>query len=198
MEKQPYNYSKLRKKVGLQRSVKNQSEKEIIEIDLSKIIEIDIEWTGKLSKNVILGRGNFGKRFYMKQEARNLKEEIGWLVRQQTNKKNINFVNGKVWLDIFVQKPTAGSGDAINTLDLIADAISEAIGIDDKWFCVKAIDWEIKKQNPRIFIQIGQGDHEPQHICSFCGIIQGISNFNKIKEGYSRLCNHCRKASHKN
>lgn len=179
--------------VGVKRSADEPSQKDEVEFDLSRCISIEIPWSTSLSKNNLFGRGAQHKRVYMKEESKTVREQIAWLVKEQMLKHKIEFVTGKIWLDIFVQKPDAGAGDAINVLDLIADSIEDAVGINDKWFCIKGIDWEIKKENPMIYIEVGQGSHEPQHICSYCGIIQNVSNFTKQKRGYSRMCCHCRK-----
>lgn len=188
-------FLKKKREKGLARSREKIRDDSIVEIDGSNEVSIEIPYTGSLSKNVILGRGDFGGRVFMKAESRDVKEEISFLLSMEIKKKRIKFVTGKVWIDIFVQKPNAGSGDAINTLDLIADAIVDAIEVDDRWFCVRSIDWEIRKENPKIKITVCQGRHEPQGICSYCGHIQPISKFNKIKSGYSRMCNDCRKKS---
>jgi uncharacterized Zn-finger protein len=92
----------------------------------------------------------------------------------------------KVWIDIFVQKPDH-RGDAINFVDLIADAIKVAIGIDDRWFSIRRVDWQIVKENPRIFIGIGQQDLFDSKICSYCGRILPEKNFSKS----GRECREC-------
>lgn len=178
---------------GLARSIAEPTQKDVIEFDLSKTIDVETPWNTSLSKNNLFGRGAQHKRVYMKQESKTAREQLAWAIKEKMLKKHIQFVTGKVWLDIFVQKPDAGAGDAINVIDLVADAVVDAIGVDDRWFCMKGLDWEIKKENPTIYIQIGQGNHEPQHICSYCGVVQGVSNFTKQKRGYSRMCCHCRK-----
>lgn len=190
---QKSNESNARKRLrGIELSKDIPTEKEKIEYDNNAEINIVIDYSGELSKNVILGRGNFGSRVFMKKSATIRREEIAYLCKQEMLKNKVSFVEGKVWLDILVQKPTAGSGDALNVLDLIADAVQDGIGINDKWFCVKSIDWEIKKENPKIFIQVLQEVKEAHRICSYCGGIRTISNFKPTKNGYSRYCAVCR------
>ena len=59
--------------------------------------------------------------------------------------RDIPVKHAKTWVSIFVQKPNHKS-DAINTVDTICDAIKKAIGVDDRWFCIERVDWEIKKE----------------------------------------------------
>jgi len=164
------------------------------DIDYFKIVKVDVDWSSSYSKNVILGRGNFGKRYFMKKRAKDLKSEIFYKIKDELNKTGMKFVNDKVWLDIFVQKPNAGAGDAINVIDLIADGVSEAIGVDDRWFSIKSLDWQIKKENPKVFIEFGQADNIPKKICSYCGRILPLDCFNKSKaekDGHIRRCKEC-------
>lgn len=173
-------------------SENTKSEKEKEYIGNNAEIKISIPFTGDISKNTILGRGEFGKRVFMKQSAKEKRQEIAWLCKEAMLKNNAVFYDGKVYLDIFVQKPTAGSGDAINVLDLVADAVQDGIGVNDKWFCVKSIDWEIKKENPRIYIQVIQEVDRPHQICTYCGVARPVEHFTKIKNGFSKDCLFCR------
>ncbi len=177
---------------GLQISIKQDTERDKIEIGHNAEINISIPFTGEISKNTILGRGDFGKRVFMKQGAKEKRSEIAWLCKQEMLKNNVIFYDGKVYLDIFVQKPTAGAGDALNVLDLISDAVQDGIGVNDKWFCVKSIDWEIKKDSPRIYIQVLQEVNRPHQPCSYCGVIRPMEHFSKRAKGYSRDCLYCR------
>ena len=115
-----------------------------------------------------------------------MQELIVHRLREAT--KGIMVYRNKVWIDIFVQKPDH-RGDAINFLDLIADAIKEAIGIDDRWFSIRRIDWQIVKEKPRIFIGIGQDEQDlfDAKICSYCGRILPEKCFGKSK----RECREC-------
>lgn len=181
-----------KRNTGKEISKNTVSESEKQYIGNNSEINISIPFTGEISKNTILGRGDFGKRVFMKQGAKEKRAEIAWLCKQEMIKNNVVFYDGKVYLDIFVQKPTAGAGDALNVLDLISDAVQDGIGVNDKWFCVKSIDWEIKKENPRIYIQVIQEVDKPHQPCSYCGVIRPLEHFAKRKNGYSRDCLYCR------
>lgn len=46
--------------------------------------------------------------------------------------------------------------DAINFLDAIADVLKKVTGVDDKWYSVKSIDWEVDTKNPYIVVKLYQ------------------------------------------
>lgn len=101
----------------------------------------------------------------------------------------------KVWISLFVQK-TNHKSDAINVIDTLADAIKDAIGVDDRWFCLDRVDWQIVKgEDPMVFISIGQEDVGDARACSFCGRILSLGHFHKgpPTAGSRRECIDCRK-----
>jgi Holliday junction resolvase RusA-like endonuclease len=61
----------------------------------------------------------------------------------------------KLWLSLLVEKPDMRS-DALNFLDVVADAASEGLGLNDRWYSVDIIDWVVAKDSPRIFLRVGQ------------------------------------------
>lgn len=102
----------------------------------------------------------------------------------------------KVWIGLLVQKENHRS-DAINVIDTICDAIKVAIGLDDRWFCIDRVDWEIVKQDPAIFISIGQTEAEHKIACSHCGQILSLDSFTNNKRGAfgkGRVCSPCSRA----
>lgn len=46
--------------------------------------------------------------------------------------------------------------DAINFIDAIADVLKRVIGVDDKWFSIKSLDWAVDAKNPYIIIKLYQ------------------------------------------
>jgi hypothetical protein len=98
-----------------------------------------------------------------------------------------SFYRGKVWLDILVQKPN-NRGDAVNLLDSICDVVKEAIGIDDRYFSIRRLDWEIVKKDPLIYIGIGQEISEHHFCCTYCGRMVPESE----KSAHKRTCKNCR------
>lgn len=105
-------------------------------------------------------------------------------------------VQAKVYIDLLVQKPDH-RGDAINVIDLVCDGIKRGIGVDDRWFCIRRLDWQIVKQDPRLWIGIGQADRSDRKVCCMCGFVLKVTKFHKSKGaamGVGRICKKCSRA----
>ncbi len=144
------------------------------------------------SKNAIYRTTGDGHVF-VRREARAFRDELTLLVKGMCQTHNV--VQAKVWIDILVQKPNH-RGDAINVVDLVADAIKDGLGVDDRWFCIRRLDWQIVKEDPQIIVGIGQAARSHRQVCSHCGLILKLGKFNKKKSapmGVDRACVKCRK-----
>ena len=109
--------------------------------------------------------------------------------------KSTPFYQNKIWLDILVQKPDH-RGDAVNVVDLVCDGIKRGIGVDDRWFCIRRLDWQIEKHDPLLLIGIRQKATENCLVCPHCGAIKPFSEFNKAKHnpmGVGGECRDCRR-----
>lgn len=99
----------------------------------------------------------------------------------------------RLWIDLLVRKPDHRS-DALNFIDQIADAVKEAVSLDDNWFSLRRLDWEIAKDEPVFYIGIGQESDIDLYACSYCGRLLEASAFgaNKsTKSGLARTCREC-------
>lgn len=183
----------IRKEVGYKESIVNKSNitwpcDESDADDLNMLVRIKMPFSYKFSKNSLwslAGRGHV----YISREVMAIKEEIIWRIKS----KGAEWYDGKVWIDIMVEKPNM-KGDAINVVDMVCDAIKEAIGVDDRWFCIRRLDWVVVKNNPMIYIGVGQSVTENHQVCATCGRILPYSKFgsNKSnKNGISRDCLEC-------
>lgn len=159
---------------------------------------LSIPYSRAVSKNHIWALTKKGSKgtIFNRQESANYRGDITLMVRSAM--RAFPLKTNKVWIDIFVQKPDHKS-DAVNTVDLICDAIKDAIGVDDRWFCISRVDWEICKKDPYIMIGIFQerGAEESQ-VCSTCGAIKPYAGFPKHthnKKGISRVCMSCSNGS---
>lgn len=121
----------------------------------------------------------------MRSEARAAREAL----TQSLLNKDHGFVQGKIWIDICVQKPEH-RGDAVNFVDAICDAVKKGIGIDDRWFSLGLVDWQIVKKDPFIIISIGQEYREPRQVCCYCGSIKTYDQF-MGKKKVGRECRDC-------
>lgn len=160
--------------------------------DLQRLVRVSVPFDQGLSKNSMWSMARGANYVFMGNKHKSIRAAIENSVRMAMSSDQ-PFVQGKVWIDILIQKPSH-RGDAINMVDGICDAVKKAIAVDDNWFCIRKLDWQIVKTNPRIFIGIGQevtSDHQP---CSYCGHILPIDQFGKRKHGKtgrSRVCAPC-------
>lgn len=91
----------------------------------------------------------------------------------------------KTWLEVQAWKPSHRT-DAINLLDGLADAIKEALGIDDRWFAVRRLDWSLDPTDPRVLVLIEADAWADQSVCAKCGRI-----YEEQTKG--RRCEECRR-----
>ncbi len=143
------------------------------------------------SKNHIYARTQRG-HVAMRREAAAKRQEIALLVRHAV--QGVRVAHNKIWIDILVQKPDH-RGDAVNVVDLVCDAVKDALNIDDRWFSIRRLDWEIAKSDPQLYVGVGQDSDRDCNICSYCGQIKELSEFNANRTlplGVGRECKDCR------
>ena len=144
------------------------------------------------SKNYLHGRAaSEPSKVFVQKRARGYRELIGWHAKVAA--RGIRIVQNKLYIDIFVQMP-AHRGDAVNFVDTVCDGLKVALGLDDKWFCIRRVDWEVCKTDPRIFIGFGQEEAEDVVICQSCGRLLPLEAFPKNwrgKFGVNKQCKEC-------
>ena len=159
-------------------------------IDAHTVVRVAVPFDWAASKNAIWRHGR-GGHVYARQESVAMRA----LLAQQIRAAGGHWVQGKVWLDIFVEKPNH-RGDAVNVIDLVCDAAKDAIGVDDRWYSIARLDWAIVKDNPRLIVGLRQAVHEDQQICSHCGrsLALNAEEFGRnrsMKTGFARVCRDC-------
>jgi hypothetical protein len=154
---------------------------------LSWVVRISHPFKYGLSKNAIYTMGIKG-HVVLRKEARALREALALDLKTAMGSQRV--FQGKVWLDILVQKPNH-KGDAVNVVDTVCDSVKEVLGVDDRWFSIRRLDWEICKTDPRIFLGVGQSITEDHRACSYCGRLLPYSMF--LDDG--RECHGCRRKS---
>jgi len=162
--------------------------------NLEWAIRVGVPFTYAGSKNHLYARRRSG-HVALRKESVAIREEI--TLRLMSALRGQKVAHNKVWLDILVQKPNH-KGDAVNFVDLVCDAVKRAIPVDDRWYCIRRVDWQIVKENPMIYIGIGQESVEDCQICSSCGFIRPLGAFNRNRHGIlgvGRECKPCRVAS---
>lgn len=116
------------------------------------LCEVRIPFSYAISKNKAVRWGN--GHTYTPSEHKGLRDALSFLLLRELNGIPV-FPRKKIWLDIHVEKPDM-RGDAINVLDFVADAVKDAMHIDDRWYSVFRLDWTVKKDNPLLYVRIGQ------------------------------------------
>lgn len=160
-------------------------------IDPLWITRVAVPFSYAASKNALYTNSRNGGHRFMRKKSRALLESISSAISSAVDMSKV--VHNKVWVDIFVQKPDH-RGDAINVVDLVCDGIKDAIPVDDRWFCIRRLDWEVCKIEPKIYIGIGQDSDVDVSLCSHCGAIKPLREFGKRKDtplGVSRACKSC-------
>lgn len=161
---------------------------------LSWTITVSVPFDYAGSKNATWSLNGRGVIFNRKESAEYKNTITGAVVRGLAD-SGIEPVHGRLWFDLFVRKPNH-RGDALNFVDLASDAIEAAVGIDDRWFSLLGVDWEIVKHEPgELVITIGQESDVYVIACSSCGRVMPLDKFPKNKSGnlhgVSRNCREC-------
>lgn len=157
-------------------------------------VEIALPFTYSFSKNALWSSAGGGGHVFLRRRASDARDNIVSLLHTELRRREIAPVEGRVFIDLFVQKPDH-KGDAINVLDSVCDGVKVALGVDDRWFSVRGIDWEVVKHGtPMLTIGVGQEATDPQRVCSICGAAKTIDHFSKragMPLGVGRECREC-------
>lgn len=159
------------------------------------MVAFKIPYSPAASKNFTWSlAAQHGGHVFKRQMARQYQDAVALKVKAAV--KEFEVFENKIWIELFVQKPSH-KADAINVVDSICDGIKVGLGLDDRWFCIRQLDWEIAKHNPQIHISIYQRDAFHVRACSHCGRLLALDNFGKKKGarlGVDRVCRECRNA----
>lgn len=160
--------------------------------DYDWTVSFMVPFTNSASKNRRWSQMAGGRGIFIPVDVLNYTQ----LISQETRKalQGRQIFENKVWLSFFVQKPDHKS-DAVNVVDTFCDAIKTVIGVDDRWYSIDVLDWEIKKREPHVYVRIGQADCFDARPCSYCGEIYPLDHFHKSKGnrlGYGRECRECK------
>lgn len=160
-------------------------------IDWIWSVRVAVPFTYAFSKNHIYRMGRTG-HVTLREECKSARLALGLAMRQALAGQKI--ATNKIWLDIFVQKPDH-KGDAVNVVDTVCDSLKEVIGLDDRWYSIRRLDWEIVKQGGMLYVGICQDSDVDCQVCSLCGQMLAHESFSKNASniaGISRECNDCR------
>lgn len=151
---------------------------------------VELPFSYELSKNHGMAFVKEG-HLYLRRQTRERRRMIADAVALAV--QGIEIAKNKLWLDLLVQKPDH-RGDAVNVLDLVCDAVKDGIKLDDRWFSIYRVDWQIVKTEPKLLIGIGQESIQNVQPCSYCGRLLPYESFTKNSNrdiGISRECKDC-------
>lgn len=163
--------------------------------DLAWVARVAVPFTYAVSKNARWRIGKGGKRgghIYMRQEATRASDGLILALKAVLTGKLVR--QNKLWIDLLVEKPNH-KGDAVNVVDTVCDALKKAITLDDRWYCLRSVDWQVVRHAPRLLISVGQEDVPDAQVCSVCGDIKPLTEFGKNrsnKSGHGRECRSCK------
>ena len=120
-------------------------------------IEIHMEYIGsQLSVNHYLGKS--GNRFWVKRDTQKWMDDLAGVIRIVVNADKIKF---KPPVKVFIRgifKNGRAQPDLDNLFKVVCDAVSDGLGIDDKWFTHETGSSELQKFcTPTLIIKISQG-----------------------------------------
>ena len=151
-------------------------------------VSVPFSWSG--SKNAIYTLRPKG-HVALRRESRSYRDAL--ILSLQAGLRGRKIVHNKLWIYIFVEKNNH-RGDAVNFVDMVCDAVKVATQLDDRWFCIRGVDWSVSKNDPNLFVTIGQEQVEDSQICSYCGRLLELSKFaanRHVPTGASRICREC-------
>ena len=159
-------------------------------VDLSWLVRASVPLSYASSKNAVwrYARGHV----FARRESASWKDALALKLKVALNGRRA--VPNKVWLDIFVQKSNH-RGDAVNVVDSVCDAVKTVLGVDDRWYSIRRLDWQIVKHEPMIYVGVGQESDAVVQACSVCGALLPLEHFASNKgnaNGRSRECRGCR------
>jgi len=107
-------------------------------------ITIPLDWNLSKNRARSISTRNGKIRSYKNAHHKKLQNDLELLIKTEKNKIGWILEKKKLFLIVKVHKKDY-TGDAINLLDPIADAVKKAIGLDDCWF-VALITWELNHE----------------------------------------------------
>lgn len=137
----------------------------------------------QLNKNVRYARGR--RNVFISAPARQAQKDTVAAIKLAVEAGGRQWHQTKTWLEITIRKPNRFH-DPINLLDYLADAIQDGTGVNDVWFAVSSLEWEISP-DAGVDIRVWQEGEEDERICGGCFRILPETDFAESK-GRCRPC----------
>jgi hypothetical protein len=158
------------------------------------LVRVSVPFTYDASKN---SRHSLSKSgLFTRKAFVQFRTALALTLKSALARQGIKPVDGKLWLDLFVQKSNH-RGDAVNVVEAICDAVQDATGVNDRWYSIKRLDWQVVHRDPMIFVGVSQETTVPQSMCSCCGLIRPDTEMHTSRglRSKTRICVACRAPS---
>ena len=155
-------------------------------------VGVAVPFTWAFSKNHIYSLTRQG-HVHLRDEHRTARDELTARLQAALRRSGVTVVTHKLWIDILVEK-ASHRGDAVNVIDGVCDAVKKAVKLDDRWYCIRRLDWEVVPDRGKIYVAIGQEELADSQVCSYCGRILALTSFTANRSqvnGVSRTCRDC-------
>lgn len=152
---------------------------------------VPFDW--KWSKNRMWTHIGVGGKRKLAEHARARRDSLALLLRAELRREEYRVANNKLLFGIHVAMPNH-RGDALNCIDLVADAIEDATGLNDRWFEMDSLTWSIDRANPSLEVWIGQTSAVDLQACGgACGELLTLEHFGKGSNrlGKTTVCRAC-------
>ena len=138
--------------------------------------------------------GTYGRR--LSPEARARREALAVMMRAELAQAGHPVNLRPLWLSIHVAKADHRC-DALNVLDVVADAIQDATGLNDRWYSLLGLTWEIRPAEPELYVGIGQQGTQDVAACGLCGRLLPLDDFHRSKGGREDRASRCKQCASK-
>ena len=112
---------------------------------------VPFDWHWSKNRIWLAKAGSYARR--MNPLARDRRDTLAALLLPEL--RGAGVVVAPLWLRIHCALPDH-RGDALNVLDLVADAVQQATGLDDRWYQLAGLTWELAHEHPELQVWIGQ------------------------------------------
>jgi len=119
---------------------------------------VPFDWQWSKNRMWEARAGTYARR--LADHARTRRDTLAMILGLALRKERVQPVENELWFGVHVWIPDR-RGDAINCLDLVADAIEIATEVDDRWYQLGGLTWELDRAEPALFVWIGQEFLEP-------------------------------------
>ena len=100
------------------------------------------------------------------------------VVASEVRRTGGSALEGPVGVGIHVSKPSHRC-DAVNVVKQVCDAVRDAIGIDDNWFGLDGLSWDVRPPEPALVVRVRQDVTVPCAVCAECGSVVAAAEIRK-------------------